>query len=275
MSQPSKDYLLSIDSHFHIYKQFKLAYLLDSAYDQLVANARIFNADLEILPVLFLADDIDSTGFDFFNQHFVQSNQDNDTGWIRDSQYHDEHSILLTKNSSQQILVVRGCQLISSENLEVLIIGRKVSASLNRQSVNDIIQAYKDECLVILPWAVGKWLGKRGQIIFKMMELYKSSDFCLGDNGGRPGLWKKISQFDLAGRKGFPILRGSDPLPLKREENKAGSYGFSIRVNNVAELSASSIIAMVHSQFEKMHKFGQHESNIRFIINQIRLRMHK
>ncbi len=275
MSQSSKDYVISIDSHFHIYKQFNPVSLLDSAYHQLMSNARGVYADLEILPVVFLADDISNSGFDFFNQNLAENKQRNDAEWVKDTQHQDENSILLKKSSSEQILVIRGYQLITSENLEVLIIGRKVSASFNRQPIHDIIKAHKDECLIILPWAVGKWLGKRGQIIIEMMNLYKNSDFCLGDNGGRPGLWKKISQFDLAKTKGFPILRGSDPLPLKGEEHKAGSYGFTVVAKNGIELTANSIISVLQSQLAKMNEFGQQESSIGFIMNQIRLRIQK
>jgi hypothetical protein len=275
MSQPNKDYLFSIDSHFHIYKQFRPDNLLDIAYKQLMNHAREVNTDREILPVLFLADNINSTGYEFFNKNAVITHQESMTAWVKDTEHQDNNSILLRKNSSEKILLVRGYQLITDENLEVLIIGRKVSASFNHQPINDIIKAHKDDCLVILPWAVGKWLGKRGQIINKMIELYGNCDFCLGDNGGRPGVWQQINQFDLAEKKGFSILRGSDPLPLRGEEKKAGSYGFSLKVNNVTELSARSVITLVQSQIDHMIEFGQQESNIRFIMNQIRLRIQK
>jgi hypothetical protein len=275
MNQSSDAYLLSIDSHFHNYQQFNRDDLLDYAFEHLSEGARRINPEADALPVLFLADDIKSTCFDSFNQAFTAHDQDNDSNWHKVSEHQDVNSVLLRKNAMQQMLIIRGHQLITSENLEALVIGCSVSADDEHQPVDDIIQAYKQKALIILPWAVGKWLGKRGQIINKMMEKYNSTDFCLGDNGGRPWIWKKIPQFDKAQKIGFPILRGSDPLPLPGEERQAGHYGFTINGGNMTELTGGSVIKQVRSELEHISEFGRQESLFRFILNQIKLRIQK
>src|SRR5690606_32895041 len=64
-----------------------------------------------------------------------------------------------------------------------------------------------------------------------------AADVMLADNAGRPRLWSRVPQFAAAAASGMPILAGSDPLPLRGEELRVGTYG--VRVRSAAPADAA------------------------------------
>src|SRR5690606_9902142 len=85
--------------------------------------------------------------------------------------------------------------------------------------------------LAILAWGAGKWLGDRGRVVDDVIARESGrTDVMLADNGGRPRLWPRVPQFETAAEHGLRVLAGTDPLPLRGEERRIGSYGVRVRV---------------------------------------------
>jgi len=182
----------------------------------------------------------------------------------------EPYSFLL-KKAENNLLVVTGTQINTAEGLEVLVIGDQGNVS-NGMPIKQVLEQQRDGLLNIVPWAVGKWLSTRGQVLSQLLASRNQQPFVLGDNAGRPWLWKNIKQLNYAKAHNIPILAGSDPLPLKKHYLKSGSYGNLINTQLNSERPWHSIIQAIHNQTQR-ETFGQLSSNTGFIINQLKLRL--
>lgn len=130
----------------------------------------------------------------------------------------------MTRGQRQRAVVVRGQQIITAEQLEVLAFGHDTVIPDGRSLQRTIDQAESQKARVIIPWGAGKWLGKRGILLRAIVEDAAPSTVCLGDNGGRPWCWQ-VPHFSLAEKRNIKVLRGSDPLPVKGDHRRIGTYG--------------------------------------------------
>jgi len=169
------------------------------------------------------------------------------------------------------MLLITGSQINTAEGLEVLVIGNQ-GETAHGMPIATLLQQQQDGLLNIIPWAAGKWLSKRGQLLSLLLEKMTEKQFVLGDNAGRPRLWNNIAQLEYARANHIPVLCGSDPLPLPRHHLNAGSYGNLISVDLDSEKPWASIIQAIHQQTQ-VNTFGQLSSLFGFIINQLKLRL--
>ncbi len=135
---------------------------------------------------------------------------------------------LRVESAVGQLLLIAGRQVATSEGLEVLALATREQIVDDRDLMSTLREARRISNLVVLPWAVGKWLGRRGRLVKNAFRNAKGSIFA-GDNGGRPWFWPAASAFDLARHFGRPVLPGSDPLPIPGEESRIGSRGFAVK----------------------------------------------
>src|SRR5690606_9685667 len=121
------------------------------------------------------------------------------------------------------ILFIRGRQLVTAEGLEVLAAG--VGGDLRSgQDLSPTLEGGRARGgWSTIAWGVGKWLGRRGRLVSEAVRAEAGSgDVFLGDNGGRPGLWRFVPQFDVAAENGMRVLPGTDPLPVPGDEARIG-----------------------------------------------------
>lgn len=78
--------------------------------------------------------------------------------------------------------------------------------------------------LAAVNWAPGKWLGRRGKLLRKLLEANGPEKLILIDTSLRPVGWPEGSVFRRAKAEGRAILAGSDPLAAKSEEGMPGKY---------------------------------------------------
>ena len=97
----------------------------------------------------------------------------------------------------------------------------------------------------------------------------------MGDNGGRPVFWSTPRLFKIADKKGTLILRGSDPLPLDHQEEKVGKFGFYFREELDLNNPAQNINDLLLGLKKSPENFGNLESPLNFIKNQILLQIRK
>ncbi len=129
-------------------------------------------------------------------------------------------------NTNQVIYIFAGRQLISSENLELLSLFADVSIQDKTYSLEELAQkVWASGGTPVLPWGVGKWLGKRKNIVERFIKRKREFPVLLADNGNRPGFWPRPKELRTASESLIPIASGSDPLTLPNHHLRAGSYG--------------------------------------------------
>lgn len=216
---------LMIDGHVHIYDCFDLSRFFKTAlayfdhyYNTLYANG-IPHARILLLT--------EAKNNDFFGQWKKDGGFKNDEGY-RFSSTGEDQSLCLEKEGKAKCFVIRGRQIVSRENLEILGIGsdNNIPDGLPSREILDTLIERK--LLAILAWGVGKWMFSRGKVIEDLMRSYRSEYVFAGDNSGRPMFWPKPPQFKLADSVHMAMLNGSDPLPFEDETAKPGSFGSTV-----------------------------------------------
>ena len=99
----------------------------------------------------------------------------------------EEPLSLIAKNERDETLVmIAGRQITTIEGLEVLALITNQEFK-ERRAITEIIQTIRHVgALPVVPWGFGKWMGRRGRHLKRLLTEVKNSDFFLGDNGGRP-----------------------------------------------------------------------------------------
>lgn len=278
MSQISKDIIL-VDAHVHIYDCFALDVLLDAALLNFRKSANNMGQKGTITAVLLLTE---TSSYNWFQQvHDICSSNASlfvpETDWSL--QATPENTVLQAKplkgeqGSEILIYIIAGRQIVTAEGLELLALatehtfedGLSVSAALTA--------VYKADAIPVFPWAVGKWLGKRGKVLSALLSREPGKGVFLGDNSGRPIFWHNPSHFKQANELNMPVLPGSDPLPLPGEATRVGSFGFAIQGFLNKAQPATDLKILLRDSTTNLLSYGQLENPWRFFINQIRLRM--
>lgn len=255
-----------LDTHGHLHDHLETKVFLDET----LANFRRFkkkeDAGTELECVLCLADYPGAEGFIRLKE---QAGGDGWSDWRGRSTCEDV-SLLLEHASGDRLWLIAGRQLVSAEGLEVLAIG--FSGTLPADTSLEVALAHVkgQQALAVLPWGVGKWLGRRGRIVARMLDLH-GNNLLLGDNGGRPWLWRP-KLLHKARRAGVMVLPGSDPLRVGQDCLRNGSYGFRL----AGTLSDLAPFAWVSSRLSKppgpLESFGRPLGLLLFMGNQIAIR---
>lgn len=184
-------------------------------------------------------------------------------------------SLKIITNGGQNLFVVSGKQIVTSENLEVLALGLTQEYPDGRP-LHDVLEDLEGTgCLRTLPWGAGKWLGNRGKIINALIASWESGSIFLGDNGNRPAFWPLPKVFQKGHAKEIYNLPGSDPLPFPEAEKKAGSYGFMLRGQINSEAPFESLKSAVRSTPQTILPYGTRESFVPFVKNQFKMQFFK
>jgi len=258
-----------IDTHVHYYKFCEMPEFFDSAYTNFRNAANDLGAS-SFTPVMCL---LETGGSHSYQTLLSIAESSSNMGKWMIKPIDDNQSLILTKSKGQELLVLSGKQVITRENLEVIIIGLCDEVP-NNKGIEFYLNEYSDLYLVILPWGVGKWLGARGRIINDLLKKKGNIPFVLGDNSGRTALWSRISQFQLARSLGINILPGSDPLPISGQYKKVASFGSVIQ----GSLETKGILKQVRNKLLKgngdlLGTYGEVDGLVNFLLSQILLRI--
>jgi len=262
------------DGHVHLYPWVSVEGLLDTVGRNLSALRK--QSPEQWWAVLVVADPEGVGGYERLLRHGKGNGSLNrERHWVRESG--DGRSVVFQGAHGPRILAIRGQQLITREGLEVLGAGytNDIPSGLTLATTVERISAAGGWSTVA--WGVAKWLGRRGRIVTNLIATEGGRrDIMLGDNGGRPWWWTRVPQFELAAERGMRILAGSDPLPLKGEEARVGSYAFRIQVRRT---EGQSIMDAFRGALENpsigIQMIGRRMGFSRVISNQIRLRLQR
>ena len=184
-------------------------------------------------------------------------------------------SLLAEHADGDRVLLLAGRQIVTQEKLEVLalITNQRFKEGLPLPDTLEAVCAAGG--VPVLPWGVGKWIGRRGRLLRKALESEAVTTLHLGDNSGRPLFWPRPSYFRVAEQKGRRVLPGTDPLPLSSESDRPGRFGFTLEAPLDLNRPGEAMKALLVDPNRVMQPYGRLETPLRFLWNQFSLRYQK
>jgi len=262
-----------VDGHVHIHPQFDDERVLDAAASNLEAAARRLPNRSQCVGVLLLAE---MQGRDWFGR----TRQRALDGEVRVGSWSvslaGDAETLMAQNGRRPLLIMSGRQIVTAERIEVLALltCRRFDDGLPFAETLEAI--HSAGALVVLPWGAGKWFGRRGRLVRRALTGHTPSRPILaGDNGGRPWCWPRPRIFTMAESAGTVVLPGTDPLPLRDQANRIGSFGLVCEGSLPPQSPAAALRDRLieTSSHTASGTFGRPERVFRFLRNQIRLRL--
>ena len=223
--------MILVDAHVHIYDCFDLETFLDSALENFKGEAARCGQENSFTALLLLTETAKDNWF-----HRLAGYAGDKTGTgtrsIGNWTFHrtkENCSLYAQSKNSYGLFLIAGHQIVTAENLEVLALATAKTLR-DGSPIVELIEAVKESGgIPVIPWGFGKWLGRRGMTLRKILNGSEASGLFLGDNGNRPSFGPRPSHFKQAETKRIRVLPGSDPLPFGSESRRAGSFGFSLQ----------------------------------------------
>ena len=269
LSNQNNKNLIIADAHVHINDCFDLEKMLNASLANFQQNSQQQGYQNNFTGILFLTETKEQ---DYFNR--LAQGKKKIKNWLFQPTA-EKLSLYAHNNLNQGLFLIAGRQIVTAENLEVLalITEQKFEDGLSLEATIQAIVTAGG--IPVLPWGVGKWIGRRGKILGNLCQKSELSPIFLGDNGGRPNFWLRPRYFQQAETKGIKILPGSDPLPLVSEYSRPGSFGFTIEDSLSWEKPGKGIEQMLLDPQISLQPYGSLENPVRFISNQLAIRYRK
>ncbi len=257
------------DAHVHIHKCFEIDQLLNASLTNFHKISRT-KTDIEnSVFLIFLTEMLGDFEFSKLLEYAQNHHQINNWKLVPTQ---ESISISAINNDNQKIFIIAGRQIVTAEKLEVLALISDNEFADGLTVETTIKNIVSKDSIPVLPWGVGKWLGKRGKILQKLLNSDTFSMVYFGDNGGRPNFWSRPPYFQLAEEKGWKVLPGTDPLPLKSEYTRPGSFGFTVEGEFNGTEPGKSIKQILSDTTTSVQPYGSLETPFRFIRNQFAIR---
>jgi len=208
---------LIVDTHGHLYPRHDPRKTLQGARDRLEALAHSSGAE-EYRLILCLLDRADESAFSALRARCALD------GLSVDGCPADSEALRVRFSSGSDLWICSGRQVATAERLEVLALGQRPSCpdGLSLQNTLHLLRKGPAAAMV-LPWAFGKWVGRRGRKIQQVLHTETPDTLLLGDSSLRPlGLPDRL--LTIGRTRGYRIVAGTDPLPPSGEESMAGSF---------------------------------------------------
>lgn len=264
--------MIVCDAHVHLYPQFNPEHLLASARENFFCHCRDYWSPPPAM-VVFLVDTASAEGFAIFRK-MAESGQSLGKFQLRQTTEKDSLIALDPARPDERLILIAGRQIVTAEKIEVLSLASPAIIEDGLELARTVTEILKQGGLAVLPWGVGKWLGKRGTILGNYLRQADPCGLFVGDNGGRPNLWPTPQLFAVAAGRGIRLLPGSDPLPLPAEEKRVGSYGFRCQ-GTCGEEHPARDLRLLLAAAKELPVFGTKTSLYSFLRAQIALRLTK
>ncbi len=178
--------------------------------------------------------------------------------------------LLRARGHGQELLVIAGRQVVTAEGVEVLTLATRERLP-DGQSLDQTLRAASMAgALAVLPWAAGKWLGARGRLVNDALRRQQPA-VSAGDSGGRPAWWP-VPQLALA--TGRPVISGTDPLPIRGDLQRVGSFGSWIAATPPASRPGAWLRdRLAAAQPGEVQPFGAPLPSMAFVRSQVALRV--
>jgi hypothetical protein len=265
--------MVLVDAHVHVHPQCDPAAMFDAAAENFGRAARRLNAGSH-QGVLLLTE---MAGIDWFESVLPRPGAQSRVGrWTCTASQSEDFSLHVGAAPAQSLIVIAGRQIVTAERIEVLALGTRSHIPDGQTLDATLTAARKAHATVVLPWAVGKWLGRRGKLVSAALRRAAELDLYAGDNAGRPTFWPEPEEFRIAAAQGRVVLPGTDPLPIRHAERRVGSMGFWMEGLLPPAMPAGALHQRLMSPgSQPIRAFGELESPWRFLRNQLALRFRK
>lgn len=270
-NQPQQSLILA-DAHVHIYSCFELSKLLDSAFNNFERVAAEIDNNSSYSAFLLLTETSKDNYFNYLTTLAKNNPQLSSELSIETTA---ENCSLVIRHRNNHLYLIAGRQIVTAENLEVLALANNCQIEDGKPIGVAIAETIDRGGIPVIPWGFGKWMGRRGAILEKLLESHDFPYLFLGDNSGRPNFWSNPQLFERASQWNLKILPGSDPLPFASEADRAGSFGFTVTGKIDAKTPARSIKQILLDSPLKLETYGALETPYRFIRNQIAMQIIK
>lgn len=271
--------MIAVDAHGHLHPCFDVRTFLERAHSNLSAAVSQISDGRRPACVLFVLSTSAERhdGFHRLERDFEQRVHDRGAergNWER-RDTSEQVSACLMPCTGGPLVIIAGCQVVSREGLEMLALGtcqRFDEGKTTEELIREVVQA---RAIPVLPWGVGKWLGRRGRLIEDLIESPDSPRFFLGDNANRPAFWPRPSHFRRAEEQGIRNLPGSDPLPFPNEVQRVGEFGVILDGPLDLEEPARHLKQLLLDKSTTFRQFGRAETPLRFVRNQLKMQYRK
>ena len=185
----------------------------------------------------------------------------------------DEAQTLLAQRDSAVLAIVCGRQVRAADGLEVLALGTCRRFPDNLSFAESVEIVHRSDALAVLPWGVGKWLGKRGSRVAAALEKIGTDGIFVGDNGGRLGLMGLPVSVRRFVQRGFRVLPGTDPFPFSGDMRRVGKFGFLAELQPDWSAPWRQLRLWLASRSSSPQTFGTALGPFPFVFNQVGIRV--
>jgi hypothetical protein len=210
---------LLVDTHVH----FHPGYEADAFFRAAHANFARGADELGIASGLGVLCFTESAGAHYFRT-VGDAGTAGGSAWCFDRTGEDA-SLIARRVSGEELVLIAGRQMVTRDGLEVLAIGTVADLPDGLPLEEAVRLCLSQDVVPVVPWGFGKWWFSRGLRVERLLQSSVGPYVFLGDNGGRLRFARPPRHFALSRRLGRPILRGSDPLPIRDEVSRPGRYG--------------------------------------------------
>ncbi len=227
---------LLLDAHVHLYDCFDRSTFFDAASNNFQHAAKSLDLPPDTPGCLMLTE----TAKDHAFESLIAQRELDDGRW-RFNPAGDGRSLIVSRDGQDILTVIAGRQVVTKEGLEVLALCCNdifADGLAIEQTIEKIIDA---DALPVLPFGVGKWSGKRGKVIDRLLNSPQTNPLMLGDNAGRLALAGEPKQFAIARQRNMWVLPGTDPLPLASQAARVASFGLLLDIVPDSQAPAASI----------------------------------
>ena len=268
-----------LDAHVHYHSGFSRPVFFGAAVANLRAGAEQLGLESRPRRGLMLTESHGADAFGAFAEAASTSLPDGappDGWWFRRSR--EENSLWAVRSAApdEPMLVIAGRQLVTREGLEVLALGCRAPMADGMalgEARDAVIEAGG---IAVVPWGFGKWWSERGRSVAALIDADEApGPWFLGDNAGRPRIFRQPPLFTKGAANDILTLPGSDPLPLPGQADKVGRCGFLMSGAFDPDYPARSVLDWLRGRTEQPTTFGRYESLGNFARDQIAMQRRK
>lgn len=249
-----------VDTHVHLYPFYDLSFALKT----LVKNLSSLCPE-ETLKAAFLTDRFQYRFHEDFLQGKIRFNEPDLSVTLCADQ-----KTLLVNSGGSMLYLFPGYQINCTEKLELLAMGLSTPLP-DGISLDETLKEIRNQrAIPILPWGAGKWLFKRGKIVERLIPLAKDYSLLFADTFMRPACLPDSRLIKKIHRVQKFLLSGSDPLPMKGEEEFLGKYATLFEGEFDPQNPLFSMQAILLSGFQPFTSLGKRTTLPHFILRHLR-----
>ena len=164
---------------------------------------------------------------------------------------------------------------MTDEDLEVHAFGTRATVPDGVPLEETIKHIRSLGALAALPWGVGKWTGKRGELITRMSGQRPPEGVFLADSGVRMRGTIRPRVLADAEANGWVVLAGTDPLPIDGQDTEVGRYGFKAPLVLNGRQPFADLSAWLLRLRQSPSTYGTLQSPMRFAGSQVTMQWRK